>query len=270
MRSTSLGSTKPMPPATPPSPSTAKKVSGRRSIACARKTWASARVYGWGNASRRLIQTFQLLPCTVSAGASSRRQERTTQRESSRRMKDRVAPGGSATAEPGVHHVVVDRAELVADAEADAVPMRGGQLAAEQEDLLGGPVAGRQVQLVANARDVPVDVEGESSKEAHIEVPVQFGPLLAEVVQELDELERESARAPGLAEAERGLEGMAGQCLLELVEDGHFLVAIALDPNLIANGEGPSRRLGVGEDVVLEPRWGAEGGRPVGERGGGA
>jgi hypothetical protein len=84
IRSTSVWSTKPIPPIAAPPTAIAKNVSGRILRACLMNVWPSDFEYGCGNRSRRLIQMRRLFACSTSDGTSSACHERTSQRASFR------------------------------------------------------------------------------------------------------------------------------------------------------------------------------------------
>ena len=84
-----------------------------------------------------------------------------------RLVHDRKPPTGAS--KPGVHDVVEDRPEAVAETQLDEVTVGRLKLTSAEQSLLITQITARQIELVAEKGELPERKEGESLEQPKIE-----------------------------------------------------------------------------------------------------
>ena len=106
------------------------------------------------------------------------------------------------TREPGIHHVVKDRAERVGDSDSESPFVVGRQLTLPDQDLFIGGVAAREVDLIPDERATPVEAEEKPAEQSDFQVAEEDDPILIRFVKELRELDGDVAIAPWFVDLE--------------------------------------------------------------------
>ena len=119
---------------------------------------------------------------------------------------DRRRPVGDRPllTEPRIDDAAEDRAEGIRQAHAELVLVAALQLSQPEQDLLVGRAAGRQRQLIANARRVQFGLDRQPAGHAHRHLGLDLEARLVEVVQILRPLRRGPGACP-IAHAARSV-----------------------------------------------------------------
>src|SRR3989442_9692334 len=103
-----------------------------------------------------------------------------------------------------------------------------------------------------NQRDTPEEIEWESLVQPEFAVAEHGHAVLAEIVQVVAPLHRDTGRPPRLLHAERNIQCLIEPRLGDAVENGGVPVTICLRPDLVAECEQSSRGFRVRISVVLD------------------